>query len=71
LNLLDVPSLRAADCDSDHYLVVAKVRERLAKITQISYGELQSQEVKQGRGYFQNFPFSLGCDIQLDTHMRV
>jgi endonuclease/exonuclease/phosphatase family metal-dependent hydrolase len=29
-NVLDVPSFRAADCDSDHYLVVAKVRERLA-----------------------------------------
>jgi endonuclease/exonuclease/phosphatase family metal-dependent hydrolase len=29
-NVLDVRSLRAADCDSDHYLVVAKVWERLA-----------------------------------------
>jgi hypothetical protein len=29
-NVLDVQSLRAADCDSDHYLVVAKIRERLA-----------------------------------------
>ncbi|PNF18079.1 hypothetical protein B7P43_G03327 [Cryptotermes secundus] len=25
-----VRSFRAADCDTDHYLVVAKVRERLA-----------------------------------------
>jgi hypothetical protein len=30
LNVLDVRSLKAADCDSDHYLVVTKVRERLA-----------------------------------------
>jgi endonuclease/exonuclease/phosphatase family metal-dependent hydrolase len=29
-NVLDVRSFRAADCDSDHYPVVAKVRERLA-----------------------------------------
>jgi hypothetical protein len=28
--ILDVRSFRAADCDTDHYLVVAKVRERLA-----------------------------------------
>jgi hypothetical protein len=29
LNVLDVRSFRAADCDTEHYLVVAKVRERL------------------------------------------
>jgi hypothetical protein len=29
-SVLDVRSFRAADCDSDYYLVVAKVRERLA-----------------------------------------
>jgi hypothetical protein len=29
-NILDVRSYRAADFDTDHYLVVAKVRERLA-----------------------------------------
>jgi hypothetical protein len=29
-SVLDVPSFRAADCDTDHYLVVVKVRERLA-----------------------------------------
>jgi hypothetical protein len=28
--VLDARSFRAADCDTDHYLVVAKVRERLA-----------------------------------------
>jgi hypothetical protein len=30
LSVLDVQSFRAADCDTDHYLVVAKVTERLA-----------------------------------------
>jgi endonuclease/exonuclease/phosphatase family metal-dependent hydrolase len=29
-SVLDVRSFREADCDTDHYLVVAKVRERLA-----------------------------------------
>jgi hypothetical protein len=29
-SVLDARSFRGADCDTDHYLVVAKVRERLA-----------------------------------------
>jgi hypothetical protein len=33
-SILDVWSFRAADCDTDNYLVVAKVRERLAMCKQ-------------------------------------
>jgi endonuclease/exonuclease/phosphatase family metal-dependent hydrolase len=36
-NILDVRSFRAADCDSDHYLVVEKDRERLAVNKQSSH----------------------------------
>ena len=30
MSILDVQILKGADCDTDHYLLVAKVRERLA-----------------------------------------
>jgi hypothetical protein len=45
-NVLEFLSFRAAYCDNDHYLVMAKVMERLAVNKQISYEEIQSQEVK-------------------------
>jgi hypothetical protein len=36
-NVLDFPSLGAADCDSDHYLILANVKERLAVNKQRSH----------------------------------
>jgi hypothetical protein len=45
---------RAADCDIDHYLVVAKVRERLAVNKQRSHRvhieRLNFKKIKRGRG---------------------
>jgi hypothetical protein len=48
-SILDVRSYRAACCNTDHYLVVAKIRKRLTvskQTTQISSDEVQSQEIK-------------------------
>jgi hypothetical protein len=54
--MLDVRSFRGADCDSDHYLIVAKVRERLAvgkrmvkkmDVVRFNLKQLNEEEVKE------------------------
>jgi hypothetical protein len=54
-SILDVRSFRGADCDSDHYVVVAKVRERLAMgkrmvknmdVKKFNLKQLNEEEVK-------------------------
>jgi hypothetical protein len=39
-SILDVQSFRAAGCDTDHYLVVVKVKERLAVSKQRTHREI-------------------------------
>jgi hypothetical protein len=40
-SILDVQSFREADCDTDHYLMVARVRERfnLRKLNELEVGK--------------------------------
>jgi hypothetical protein len=55
-SILDVTSFRGADCDSDHYLVVAKLRDRLAlskrmvkkmDVERFNLKQLNEEEVKE------------------------
>jgi hypothetical protein len=45
LSVIDDQSFRAADCDTDHYLVMGKVRERLAVNKQKSH-RILAEEVE-------------------------
>jgi hypothetical protein len=36
-SILDVRTFTGADCDTDHYLVAAKLKERLLIIKQVAY----------------------------------
>jgi hypothetical protein len=47
-NVLDVRSFRGAECDRDHYVVVAKVRERLTVSKQAAQ-KLGGEKFKHGK----------------------
>jgi len=46
-SILDVRSFRGADCDTDHYLVVAKFRDRLAVVNK-QYRSLMGKDLISG-----------------------
>jgi hypothetical protein len=46
-SVLHVRSFRAADCDAVHYLVVAKVRERLAMSKETTRSYMESFNLKK------------------------
>jgi hypothetical protein len=78
LSVLDVRLFRASDCGTDHYLVVAKVRERLAVIKQTMhrfrmerFNLKKLNEIEDKEQYNVEISNSFGALVNLDAEMDI
>jgi hypothetical protein len=68
-SVLDVQSFRAADCDSDYYLVVAKVRQRLAVNKQRTHRLHMERKIGRGQRSIM-LSFQIGLQLWKSSLLR-